>query len=44
MSHGSSVSTLKVIEKYLKVTADDHNPPKINNVWKVNREDEVRAA
>ncbi|XP_056461862.1 protein mono-ADP-ribosyltransferase PARP3 [Gadus chalcogrammus] len=30
----------KVIEKYLKVTANDHNPPKINNVWKVNREDE----
>ncbi|CAL8335429.1 unnamed protein product [Lota lota] len=37
---GSTTEEFKVIETYLKVTAFDQNPPKIRNVWKVNREDE----
>ncbi|CAL8338881.1 unnamed protein product [Merluccius merluccius] len=37
---GSDAEDFKVIETYLKVTASQWKPPKIRNVWKVNREGE----
>ncbi|XP_054473027.1 protein mono-ADP-ribosyltransferase PARP3 [Anoplopoma fimbria] len=32
--------TFKIIEKYLKVTSNDHHKPKIVNVWEVDRQTE----
>ncbi|XP_022047918.2 protein mono-ADP-ribosyltransferase PARP3 [Acanthochromis polyacanthus] len=37
-----STKTFKIIEQYLKATADDYRKPKIVNVWEVDRDTEGR--
>lgn len=37
----TDTETFKIIEKYLKATADDYNKPEIVNVWEVDRETEA---
>ncbi|XP_076003403.1 protein mono-ADP-ribosyltransferase PARP3 [Genypterus blacodes] len=39
---GKDTETFKIIAKYLSATGGKHNPPKILNVWEVDREAEAK--